>query len=223
MRTFNPECWYKEVCDDVKDGCTKHCAQYLKMRYLMEHCGLPVNKCKPIPLQPEACDRDAFVKLANIKDNIEDFVEDGNNLYITSANVGNGKTSWSIKLLLKYFEQIWEYSDFNVRGLFISVPWFLSMSKDFKTTDPEFEELKRHIATADLVVWDDIACTEISAYDLGQLSTYIDARCLAQLSNIYTGNLPSREMLEKALGTRLTSRIWNARTDLVELKGGDRR
>ena len=223
MKSFDPECWYREICEDYKDGCQTHCAKYLKMKFLMEHSGIPASKCRPIPLQPEACDRDAFRRLADIKDNIYDFVGDGRNLYITSGNVGNGKTSWAYKLMLKYFEEVWSESTFDVKGVYVYVPKFLLMCKDFKTVDSAFEELKRNLVDVDLVIWDDIASTDISTYDLNQLLTYIDTRTASELSNIFTGNLPTRELLEQSLGSRLASRVWNTNTEIVEFKGGDRR
>ena len=223
MKHFEPECWYKAVCDDNKEGCQDKCVKYLKMRYLMQESNLPVNKCKPLPLYPERCDVEAFRKLAEIKDNIEDFVENGRSLYITSPYVGNGKTTWAIKLLLKFFENVWVDSGFECRGVFVHVPTFLMMCKDFKTVDEDFEQLKRNILDVDIVIWDDIACTDISAYDLGQLSMYIEARHFKGLSNIFTGNLNERALLEDAVGTRLTSRIWNSSTEIIELRGGDRR
>jgi len=78
------------------------------------------------------------------------------------------------------------------------------------------------LATADVVVWDDIASTKLSDYDIQQLLTLIDARVSEGLSNIYTGNITSHEALTKAVGDRLASRIWNLST-LVEFKGKDRR
>lgn len=223
MKPFNPECWYRQVCDDYSEECQIHCAKYIKMKYLMEHSGIPTNKCKPIPLYPQECDREAFERLADIKSDIVSFVDEGRNLYITSYNVGNGKSSWAIKILLKYFESTWSENGFDIRGIFVHVPTFLMKCKDFKTVDTEFEELKRNLMTADLVIWDDIASTDISSFDLSQLSMYVDARVLNDLANIYTGNLPTRELLESALGTRLTSRMYNSSTEVVELVGGDRR
>lgn len=223
MSAFNQECWYKGVCADIKEGCEQVCPKYLEMKYMMDNSGIPINKQKPIILQPQDCDYEAFCQLAEIKKNIVDFVSDGRSLYITSTNVGNGKTSWSLKLLMKYFEESWEWNGFNVRGVIVHVPTFLMKCKDFKTVDEEFERLKRNLLDVDLVVWDDIASSDISGYDLSQLLMYIDARSFKELSNIYTGNLPSRESLEDALGVRLTSRIWNSRTEVIELKGGDRR
>lgn len=216
-------CWYKDVCEEYGEDCTKHCARYIEMKFLMEHSNIPKNKQKPIVLQPYSCDYNAFCRLADIKDNIVQFVEEGKNLYITSSTVGNGKTSWALKLLMKYFEEIWDGNGLVPRGVIVHVPTFLAKCKDFKAVDQEFEELKRLVLDVDLVVWDDIAGVSMSSYDYSQLLVCLDAREFKGLSNIFTGNITSRERLLDALGAKITSRVWNSGTEVVEFFGGERR
>ena len=218
----NSECWYKDVCLADVSECP-NCIKFLEMQYLMEHSNLPKAKQCPQQLIAPECDTDAYRQLAEIKSNILDFVNDGRNLYITSACTGNGKTSWAIKLLLKYFDEIWAGNGFNVRGLFVSVPLFLLKSKDFKTTDTIFETLKKNMYVADLVVWDDIASTNMSKYDYSQLLACIDMRILEGKSNIFTGNFDTKEELEECMGQKLASRIYGANTDIITFKGGDMR
>lgn len=103
------------------------------------------------------------------------------------------------------------------------MPTFLNKCKDFKNTDTEFEEYKRLIPKVDLIVWDEITSTEISNYDYSQLLSLIDARYLAEKANIYTGGVTSREDMEKRLDAKITSRIWNNSTEVIEFFGGDRR
>lgn len=219
----NSDCWYDKVCQIKEDGCESHCIRYLEMKYLMENCNLPKSKQQVIDLFPEKCDLESFVRLKQIKDNILEFVEKGNNLYICSKITGNGKTSWAIKMMHKYFDEIWYGNDFTPRALFIHVPTFLIKCKDFKTTDSEFESLKRLLPKVDLVVWDEIAATDMSSYDYSQLLMYVDARALDSKSNIYTGGIVNREDMESLLGARLTSRIWASNTEIIEFFGGDRR
>ena len=95
--------------------------------------------------------------------------------------------------------------------------------KDFNNKDEQFEQLKKDILTADLVVWDDIASTDLSAYDFSQLLMYLDNRFSAGLSNIYTGNIVSEQDLTRALGAKLTSRIFSSMTERVTFLGGDKR
>lgn len=218
----NQACWYKEVCLADVSECT-NCVKFLEMQYLMENSGLPKARQCPQPLNAPKCDAEAYRKLAKIKDNIVEFVDQGKNLYITSATTGNGKTSWAIKLLLRYFDQIWSGNGFNIRGLFIHVPTFLMKAKDFKTVDEEFEHIKKYVTKADLVVWDDIASTNMSGYDYSQLLVYMDNRFLGLKSNIFTGNIENRDALEQKFGTKLTSRVFGTGTEIITFKGGDMR
>lgn len=211
----NKDCWYRKVC--TYDFCT-NCIRYSEMKYLMDNSGLSKNKQRPIPLDGSR-DPESFQLLAEIKTDIVNFVNNGESLYIFSENTGNGKTSWAIKLLLKYFDSIWAGNGFRVRGYFQHVPTLFNTLKDFSKSH---EALKNTLATTDLVVWDDIASTKLSDYDAQQLLIIIDQRVSDGLSNIYTGNLTSQEALTKAVGQRLASRIWNMST-LVEFKGKDRR
>lgn len=211
----NKDCWYRKVC--TYDFCT-NCIRYSEMKYLMDNSGLSKNKQRPIPLDGSR-DPESFQLLAEIKTDIVNFVNNGESLYIFSENTGNGKTSWAIKLLLKYFDSIWAGNGFRVRGYFQHVPTLFNTLKDFSKSH---EALKNTLATTDLVVWDDIASTKLSDYDAQQLLIIIDQRVSDGLANIYTGNLTSQEALIKAVGQRLASRIWNMST-LVEFKGKDRR
>ena len=212
------KCWYKDVCN--VNECSS-CIRFLEMSALVENSGL-VN-FYPSTLRAPACDADAFYRLRDIKDNIVEFVENGNNLYITSSYTGNGKTTWATKLLLKYFDSIWAGNGFKTRGLFIHTPTFLLKCKDFGNIDENFNLLKSNIPSVDLVVWDDIASTSLSPFDYNQLLMYIDIRVSNRLSNIYTGNLVDRKLLQKALGDKLTSRILGNNTEIIVFNGGDKR
>ena len=218
----NEECWYKEVCLADVSEC-RNCIKFLEMQYLMEHSNLPKARQKPQRLIAPECDALEYARLAEIKSNILDFVESGKNLYISSVRTGNGKTSWAIKLMLKYFDEVWAGNGFRVRGVFVHIPTFLLKAKDFKTDDSEFKQLKKYIATADLVIWDDIASTNMSNYDYSQLLMYIDQRILNAQSNIFTGNFVDKKTLEECMGQKLTSRIYGANTEIITFHGGDMR
>lgn len=213
---MNDNCWYKTVCTEE---CVDNCVRYVEMRNLIQNSGIP--KAKQLPQTLEAgVDYEAFCELADIKDDIVTFVNDGSNLYIASRETGNGKTTWAIKLLLKYFDEIWAGNGLRVRGMFVHVPTLLLQLKDFNSPLPK--EYLENLANCDLVVWDDIASTELSKYDYSQLLMYVDGRIMNGKANIFTGNFPNRDGLERALGNRLTSRVWNS-SKVVEFKGKDRR
>ena len=220
-KEVNELCWYKEVCNDIENKGCRGCAKYIETKFLMEHSGLPKAKQKAIRLEPKTDnDEKAFEKLDNIKHNMREFVEDGNNLYICSNCTGNGKTSWAIKLMHNYFGQISVGNGLRVRALFVHVPTLLLDLKDFNNPLPK--TYKQQLRECDLVVWDDIASTELSAYDYSQLLALIDYRILAEKSNIYTGNIVGEKNIQKSLGERLSSRIYKS-SIIIEFDGKDRR
>lgn len=194
----------------------------LEMNYLYKMSNIPKAKQRQLLLTPESVDIPMFEKLKEYKDDIYNFVNKGIQLYIFSYGFGNGKTSWSIKLLQAYFDEVWEGNGLRQRGLFIHVPTFLTKLKSIiSKPDETFSELINNLHEIDVVVWDDIASTKLSDYDYNILLTYIDQRHLEGKCNIYTGNLDYNEMVT-ALGQRLTSRVWQS-SRIVELKGADRR
>lgn len=210
------DCWYKESCN--YENCDV-CIRYSEMRYLVDSSGIPTNKQYPEKLEADL-DLDAFLELNDIKTNIVTFVEQGKNLYICSENTGNGKTTWAIKMMLKYFDEIWAGNTFRVRGVFIHVPTFLLQLKDFdnKLSD----DYKKNIMNADLVIWDDICSAYLTDYDLAQLSSYFDIRTFNEKANILTGNITNDEKLLSMLGERIYSRVFSNAIK-VKFIGKDRR
>ena len=215
---LNEKCWYKEVCQYRQCA---GCIRFTEMNYLMQNSNIPQAKQKPIQLIPTtANDKKMFKELASIKDNIVDFVDNGSNLYIASKSTGNGKTSWSLKLVLKYFDSIWAGNGLRVRGMFIHVPTLLLQLKDFN--NPVSPQFKKNLENCNLVIWDDVASTELSNYDYSQLLTYIDSRIMNERSNIFTGNLITKQQITQVLGERLASRIFS-NSKVIILDGKDRR
>lgn len=212
----NTDCWYASSC--VED--CANCTLYPQMKWQFDNSGLPKSKYMPIRLSPQSNDRRAFERLADIREDIDEFVEQGRNLYICGKTPGNGKTSWAIKMLQTYFVYVSEGNIFNVKGMFVSVPDLLLKMKDFN--NPLSNEYKENLKSCDLLILDDIAVTGISQYDYLQLFTLIDGRMLSGKSIIFTSNVISLKELENAIGERLASRIWGNST-VIEIKGGDMR
>ena len=215
----NSRCWYVDTCQDNCDTCVV----YTQLAWQMNNSGLPAVQQKPISLYVDdhnRCDRDAFIRLSDIRKDIVNYIECGNNLYICGNNPGNGKTSWSIKLLQTYFHHTAEGNYDNLKGMFVSTVDLLLRLKDFNNPIPQ--SYRQHLEGVDVVVFDDIAVTGISQYDFTQLYSIINNRIFAGKSNIFTSNVTTREQLEKILGTRLASRIYGT-SEIIELKGMDRR
>ena len=215
----NSDCWYVNSC---KDDCDR-CVVYVQMRYQFDNSGLPEAQQKPIVLsifEDNKIDRPAFKQLANIRKGIVEFVDNHKNLYLCSRIPGNGKTSWAIKMLQTYFHYTAVGNYENLKGMFVSTTDLLLKLKDFN--NPLSKKYKDNLENVDLVIWDDIAVSGISQYDYTQLYNIINKRILSQKSNIFTSNIVTAEELQKILGARLASRIYNT-SEIIELKGGDMR
>ena len=150
------------------------------------------------------------------------FVNEGRNLYIYSKNNGNGKTQWSLKLLLKYFSSVWSNDSFTVRGLFINVARLCNAFKDNIDFNSEYlNHIKDNIYNADLIVWDDIGLKSLSPTEHDYIYSFVNARIESGKSNIFTSNL-TKEDLKKYVGDRLYSRIMGS-DYIVEFLGEDKR
>ena len=175
-----------------------------------------------LTIDDDGTDYAQFNQIKQVMENITNFVQNGQNLYLHSHTCGNGKTSCAIKLLKAYLDKIWARSAPECRGLFISVPRFLiALKNQIDNYDEYAEYIQAHIEKADLVVWDDIAAKTGTDYEINRLLSFIDTRISLGKSNIFTSNLSSKEIY-RALGDRLGSRICNLSIE-VELNGKDKR
>ena len=128
---------------------------------------------------------------------------------------------WGHPSMLKYFDTIWAGNGLKPRGLFVNVPSLLQRLKNFKEIDPELSEIKDLLNAVDIVIWDDISTNKASEYDGNQLLQFIDNRLMQKKANIFTSNA-DKDILDTALGNRLSSRIWNG-SETIEFRGKDRR
>lgn len=217
------DCWLKSGCNQI--DCDKDfCLKYYKLNFLYDSALVPLNLRYPLRLRydSDGTDRDVFVELDNIRNNILEFVKNGKNLFIYSNIAGNGKTSWSLKLLSSYLKSIWAKSNLECHALFINVPKFLLALKDNINERSEYvSHIKENVYKADLVVWDDIATKNITSFEAENLLSIIDTRISLGKSNIYTSNLNGQEIHE-CLGDRLYSRVVNGSIN-VNFKGADKR
>jgi len=212
------DCLYKGVCND---DCSKSCMRYSQMKYMLDHSNLPKNQQCIHKLIPDSCDLKAFEYLQSIQLDIENFVRGGNNLYIWSRQVGNGKTTWSIKLLLQYFDSVWDRCAYTQLGVFVNVPNYLSKCKA-SISNPEIDlsEIQYGLLNAPIAICDDVIVSKLSNYDYSSLESFIDSRLFEGKTTIFTGNY-SPDELESVAGPRLRSRICSG--EIVELRGKDRR
>lgn len=206
------DCLYNKVC---KNKCSDSCIRYIQFNRLLELSNLPERIKHPVKIVSIDEDKKAYQELKAIKDNIKKVIQDGKNIYICSKTCGNAKTSWAVKLMLKYFDQTWENSFDVTRGLYVHVPTLFSDMKHFD----DIPEYISRIKDADVVIWDDIAFAKLSEYEYAQLLQLIDNRLANGKSNIYTSNVTTEKELSGFVGHRLSSRIYNTSKVIVFMAG----
>lgn len=222
MHDMKDKCWYQDVCSPDGSKCSPTCVRYREMLHLFSKSNIPKARWYPDKLIPPDDDYDAFVRLRDIKDNIRDWVQQGNNLYLYSPECGNGKTSWSIKLMGAYFNSIWQGNCFRTRGIFMNYAEFMDRERvRMSFPDDEFMKLRQELLSCDLVVWDDISCMSATSYTQPLFYRFVEARMLARKATIFTGNAAADD-LKQFVGERVASRIWNA-SEVVKFVGQDRR
>ncbi len=220
------DCWLKDTCKKYKEqNCTENfCMKLFKLNHLYDESLIPMQQRshKNLFIDADGTDSTIFRELKNIENNILDFVDNGKNLFIYSYGVGCGKTSWAIRLIQSYFNNIWYKTELKCKALFINVPRFLiALKQNISCKSDYAEHIMQNVLDADLVIWDEIATKTATEFEHENLLTIIDSRLASNKSNIYTSNLGPEEIKER-LGDRIYSRIINTST-VYQFKGKDKR
>jgi len=141
------ECYLFNSCNKYKSGkCNlqddSFCIKLFKLNYLYDESLLSNKQREYVALHidSDGTDREQFLRLKSIENNIEQFVNEGHNLYIHSATCGNGKTCWAIRMIQSYMNSIWHKCDLSCKALFINVPRFLLALKDNISNPSEYVE-----------------------------------------------------------------------------------
>jgi DNA replication protein DnaC len=192
----------------------------------LKNSQIPVRYYNDISLVPCNEDLETFKELNDIRNNIKSFVDEGKNLLIYSNNVGNGKTTWSIKLLKAYIDSVQNIS-FNNRcpALFININKFLNEKKlafNDKDLQQKVTETEKNILSAKLVVFDDIGVKALSDYDKMNVYYWIDERTNNMKSCIYTTNLSLRRLEGYFDDARIYNRV-EGYSIVKEIKDGSNR
>lgn len=225
---YSDECFLKDRCKRYlkdKETCDSHtiCEKLLRYEILYNNALLTEAQRKRLTLFPDAngTDLSAFMELKKWQENIVEKVKDNHNLYLWSEFAGNGKTSWAIKLLQAYIDEIW-HTTISTKAMFINVPKYLIELKNNISKESSYiESINANIFNADLVVWDDIGTKFGSAFETENLYNLINMRMDLKKTNFYTSNI-SPNNLGDLLGERLGSRICTGST-CIQLQGSDKR
>ena len=228
-------CWDKATCNEAdKEGYVDKdnpdfCMKNYKLNYLYTLAQIPVALRKRIALKIDKTeegkwDLEIFKQLNEISLHTKEMVAEGKNVYIYSNGSGNGKTSWALRIVQNYFEEIWPDAVLECKALFISVPRLLQALKssiNSKTDLDYVNTIKANITTADIVIWDDIGSKDATVFEAENLYVLLEMRINTGKANIFTSNLNYNE-LHEALGDRLSSRIYNG-SETFEIRGKDKR
>lgn len=211
----NNDCMYHKIC---LTECVSGCQRFIETDFLIKTARIPKNLAVRQKITVSEVDKTTFERYNKIADRIDEFVEQGQSLYLFSKTTGNGKTTMAAQLLLKYFNSIWLGNGLKQRGLFVRMPDLALMFKDFKG-ETEYVDIKQELRNVDLVVFDDLGANRCSEYENQQFLNLLDERIVNGKSNVYTGNLTPAEL--GVLGVRTASRIKGG--IVLELKGADKR
>lgn len=219
------DCKFKNNCK-LKDSeyCSEFCERYVKLNYLFSSSLIPDTALEPTALfvDSDGSDRDSFVYLKDIQSNIKQEILSGVNLYLYSKTPGNGKTSWSLRLLKAYIYNIWAESNIETKALFINVPrYLLELKANIDEKTDYIQHIKKNVMNCDLVIWDDIATKSATEFEHEHLLSMIDYRLYNSKANIFTSNVDPNE-LGDLLGSRLASRIINE-SRVIPFVGKDKR
>lgn len=219
-------CWLKDYCDDSNYYCDNtFCVKQFKLSKMYDNALISQKQRKRVTflLDKDENDAESFNYLSTIEKNINNFVTKGGNLYIHSSTTGNGKTSWALRLVQSYFNNIWlDASIDDCRALFINVPRYLLALKDNISQKSNYVRyIKDMVLHADIVIWDEVGTKGLTTFEHENILNIINARIDCGKANIYTSNLNDEE-LHQVVGDRLYSRIVLL-SDEVELFGSDKR
>lgn len=220
----NQNCVFFKRCSHKFCSCA--CPKNIKFTDYLNASLIPPDRveAKPLYIDADGSDAAAFNTLKNIETDVVSFVSEGRNLYIYSSRVGNGKTSWALRIATRYLktpEAIFGHGN-SIPVLFISVPrYLLELKASITQKSLYIEQINTYVQNASLVVWDDIGSKNGTEFEVSHLLSLIDQRINNGKSNIYTSNLNASE-LHELLGDRIYSRVFNYST-CINIVGKDKR
>lgn len=216
-------CFLYNNCNH-KDCNKDFCLRKFKLEHLYKEAKLSDFQREKTVLRVDAngTDLEEFKQLAAIEQNIINFIKNGENLYLWSANCGNGKTSWGIRFLQAFLGQIWPTAALSCQALFVDVVTFLNAIKVNLTTPNEYaQHILANAKHAELVIWDDIGAKLGTSFEINTMLDILNYRIYHGKANVFTSNVSPAD-LKNILDIRLASRIVET-SKIIELKGSDKR
>lgn len=184
-----------------------------KVHQLLVESGVPKKYLVPQNLVLRKADDLAWQWLEDYRSNVVKNVNEGRNVVITSSTVGNGKTSWAIRLLQRYIAETALDGLLDVKGVFCVSSSMLEIFGDFGyfETSIEFFNYLNRLKTCRLLVIDEVGSGRVTQVSYNHFYDLINYRVDNNLCTIYTTNY-SDEKIQDVLGKRLYSRIYDTST-----------
>nr|DAI22204.1 MAG TPA: Replicative helicase [Caudoviricetes sp.] len=184
-----------------------------KVRQLLAESGVPKKYFEPQELVLRSVDSDAWNWLEDYRCNVVEHVKNGKSIVITSPIVGNGKTSWAIRLLQRYIAETALDGRLVDKAVFCVSSSMLEIFGDFGyfETSIEFFDYLNRLKNCDLLVIDEIGSGRITQVSYNHFYDLVNYRVDNNLATIYTTNY-NDEQIKDALGERLYSRIYDMST-----------
>jgi DNA replication protein len=184
-----------------------------KVRQLLAESGVPKKYFEPQELVPRAVDREAWDWLNNYRENVVENIQNGKSIVITSPTVGNGKTSWAIRLLQRYIAETALDGRLVDKAVFCVSSSMLEIFGDFGyfETSIQFFEYLNRLKRCDLLVIDEIGSGRVTQVSYNHFYDLVNYRVDNNLATIYTTNY-NDEQIKDVLGERLYSRIYDMST-----------
>lgn len=184
-----------------------------KVRQLLVESGVPKKYFEPQELVPRAVDKEAWNWLNNYRENVVENIQNGKSIVITSPIVGNGKTSWAIRLLQRYIAETALDGRLVDKAVFCVSSSMLEIFGDFGyfETSIQFFDYLNRLKNCDLLVIDEIGSGRVTQVSYNHFYDLVNYRVDNNLATIYTTNY-NDEQIKDVLGERLYSRIYDMST-----------
>lgn len=209
-------CTKSTSCDDSSSTipeCHKTCTTYSRTLKMFQESGMPETFWDYFPIKTPESDCAAYKTLKHIREQIVDFVDSGQNLFLYSKEYGNGKTLWSSILMKAYIREQTIQHKFNlnfVRYVYIPDFIFRYMTCEKYNFDDDrrrsFFNKLYELSDTNFVIWDGFGYGSHSNIEDTVIRSVIHSRLNKGMSNMFISDKEGSE-LSDIIGESLFNRI----------------
>lgn len=216
------KCWAEQYCKGYPKLCNQFCDAYVLLEIYYKHSNIPLRYQYPQELIVEKEDKPIYEAIGKIIENVGEWVEEGNSLYLFGKNKGTGKTSLACAIANAYIRyRVKNNPDLGPVVYFIKTAKFLEEIRlQFNNPTPDFPSKLELIENVELLIMDDIGAEKPSDWVRERLLNVIDQRYSNMKSTIYTSNLSIVQLAEN-LHDRIADRLRDC--TILEFKGNSKR